>query len=470
MDLGQPVEANDAATKKYVDDATASIVIGTPGRIVIVDTDGMGLIGSAASISDFEIAGAAALAVAAAAANYDPAGAAAAAILNTVRKVDYVAKGAIQVASNASTPANFPAGNDGQIIVAHNAEGQGLIWLDATPGLLRNAMPNPQFEINLRGVASYTSGTVPLNNNDTWLIDQTLLLSDGNNIVSVAKETSVVPASAPSALRFTQVTINKKSGYLKIIESKDALKFAGRTVSYQLKAATKNGNVINNIRAAILTRTGTADSLTSNPVSAWGAQGTNPTFIAEWTARNVATNFGLTASYQTFKIENVAIPAGITNLAIMVWVDDTDAAVGDIVYFGDEQLNDGPVCLPFMPKSYQEALAQCRRFLRCWGGAGNYERIGSGGCVNTTTGYVFVPLDTPMRATPVLDVCSAAATFAIQPLAVACSAAPTIDAAGSSERGVNIGFTVAAGLTAGQAAILAANNSASMYFRITCEL
>jgi hypothetical protein len=58
MDLGQPVEANDAATKKYVDDSTQSVLIGAAGHLPIIQADGSGLEDSGAGIADFEIAGA----------------------------------------------------------------------------------------------------------------------------------------------------------------------------------------------------------------------------------------------------------------------------------------------------------------------------------------------------------------------------------------------------------------------------
>ena len=54
MDVGAPVEANDAATKAYVDSATASGgIIGVPNRIPIIDTDGIGMKDSGAYLSDY---------------------------------------------------------------------------------------------------------------------------------------------------------------------------------------------------------------------------------------------------------------------------------------------------------------------------------------------------------------------------------------------------------------------------------
>lgn len=61
MDLAQPIEPNDAATKKYVDDSTEATVIGNPGNLPVIDPDGSGLHDSLVSPSDFEAAGTTAL-------------------------------------------------------------------------------------------------------------------------------------------------------------------------------------------------------------------------------------------------------------------------------------------------------------------------------------------------------------------------------------------------------------------------
>lgn len=61
MDLAQPIEDNDAATKRYVDDSTEATVIGNPGNLPVIDPDGSGLHDSLTSLSDFEAAGTTAL-------------------------------------------------------------------------------------------------------------------------------------------------------------------------------------------------------------------------------------------------------------------------------------------------------------------------------------------------------------------------------------------------------------------------
>jgi len=232
-------------------------------------------------------------------------------------------------------------------------------------GLYYNAIINPQFQINQRAVATYTSSTTPANSDDAYLLDQWVLLSDGNDIVDVSQEFTIVPPGAPSCLKLEIETANKKFGKIFFLENKDALKFAGKSVSLQFKARTTIGKAIRNIRSAVLSWSSTADTITSDVVDAWGAEGSNPTLVANWTAENVAANLALVAdTWTTHKIENIAIDtASMANLAVFIWVDDADCAVDDLLYLADIQLNEGAVCLPFMPSDFQHEQIKCTRFL-----------------------------------------------------------------------------------------------------------
>jgi len=262
--------------------------------------------------------------------------------------------------AGADDPTYLAVGTKGQVLATQGASANP-VWLDKTPGLYYNAIINPQFQVNQRALAVYTSATDPANSDDTYLLDQWVLLSDGNDIVDVSQETAIVPSGAATALKLEVETANKKFGKIFFLENKDALKFAGKAVSLQFKARTTTGKAIRNIRAAVLSWSSTADTLTSDVVDAWGAEGNNPTLVANWTAENVAANLALIAdTWTTYKIENIAIDtASMANLAVFIWCDDADAAVDDLLYLGDVQLNEGPVCLPFMPMKFNEELLRC---------------------------------------------------------------------------------------------------------------
>jgi len=227
------------------------------------------------------------------------------------------------------------------------------------PGLYQQAIINGGFIVNQYAVSTYTSATTPANSDDTYLHDQWILLSDGNDVVDVYAATS--PNIPHSRVQFEVETANKKFGYLQIIENKDAYQFYGKTVSLQFKAATIAGKVIKNVRAAVLSWSSTADSVTSDVVASWGAEGNNPTWATNWTAENTATNLALVeGTWTTYKIENISVDtASMTNLAVFIWVDDTDAAVDDLFYLSDVQLNEGAVCTAYMPMRYEDEVARC---------------------------------------------------------------------------------------------------------------
>lgn len=254
------------------------------------------------------------------------------------------------------------ASGSGAYIKKTLAEAQALVCLPG--GLYWQALINGSFQINQQSVATYTSATAPANSDDTYLHDQWILLSDGNDIVDVSAESSVIPTGGSASVKFEVEMANKKFGYLQIIENKDAIKYAGKVASLQFKARTVTGKVIENLRAVVLSWSSTADAVTSDVVASWGAEGSNPTWATNWTAENTATNKALVAdTWTTFTIENIAIDtASMANLAVFIWVDDTDAAVDDLLYISDVQLNQGAVCLPYQPVKFVNDLLACKRF------------------------------------------------------------------------------------------------------------
>ena len=282
-----------------------------------------------------------------------------------------------------------------RVLTAYDYNGlvdnQNLIF-DEMPSipLYRQALINGNFDVWQRGT-SLDSTTTPANSDDTYLADRWILLSDGNDIVDVSRESTTFPEGSTYALKAEVETANKKFGICQILESVDATKFAGKTVSLSFQAHTPTGSVVENLRAAVISWDGTADTVTSDVVSAWGNEGTNPTLATNWTYENTPTDLALVAdTFTTFKIEGISIDtSGMTNLAVFIWVDDTDCAVDDVLRIAQVQLCEGDVALPFQPKSYDTELKDCQRY---------FERkfpevangfICPGMVISTTTAYGF---------------------------------------------------------------------------------
>lgn len=226
-----------------------------------------------------------------------------------------------------------------------------------------NLIINGQGLIGQRGL-SFTSSTSPSNSNDTYLLDRMLLLSDGNNIVDVSRETSEVPQGAYSSIKFDVETANKQFAYCQIFEAKQAVKIIGGNASLSFKAKKGGSNAtLETLRAAIISWDGTEDSVTSDLVATWAGAGTNPTLASNWTYENTPSDLTLTTSFQTFKIENVSIDtASAKNVAVLIWCDDTDATAGDLAYIGDIKLEEGSIATPYKSESIENIIIKCQRF------------------------------------------------------------------------------------------------------------
>lgn len=248
----------------------------------------------------------------------------------------------------------------------------------------RNLIINGQGIVAQQGV-TFDSTTTPANNDDTYLFDQMVLLSDGNDIVDVSQETTIVPLGAPSCIKFDVETANKKFGYMQPLEAKDSAAIIGGVASFSFKARKGGSNVtLEKLRAAIISWNGTEDSITTDVVSTWNAASANPTLAANWTYENTPVDLVLTDSFQTFKIENVDIDtSGAKNSAVFIWCDDTDATVGDLAYIGDIKLETGAISTLFKARPFYEEFRLCDYF---WGL--NY--AGSG--VSSTTVRVSSPI------------------------------------------------------------------------------
>ena len=123
----------------------------------------------------------------------------------------------------------------------------------------QNLLINGSMLINQRGGgAAITSASTYNNNDDSYTLDRFNLVSDGNDIVQ-------------------------------FIEAKDSHPAIGQTVSLQFKAKVSNAR-LTDVRAAVISWDGTADSVTSDVVNAWENASTVPTLATNWTYENTAAS------------------------------------------------------------------------------------------------------------------------------------------------------------------------------------
>lgn len=258
----------------------------------------------------------------------------------------------------------------------------------AAPPVRDNLIINGDFSVAQRGT-SFTSATWRANNDDSYLLDRWLLLSDGNDIVDVTQIASPFSRSR-YALQAEVETANKRFGFCQIIEANTCIPLRGQKISVSFAAKTVSAKLINNVRVAVLEWTGTADTVTSDVVSDWAS---NLTFATNWAALNTPANLALTTSEQTFKVENLTVGTSCNNLAVFVWVDDTDCAADDILQLGEVQVVRGSVVPEFVSLPYADELQRClSRYLEL--------TIHFGGEASSTSKRITIPYNTVMRSTP----------------------------------------------------------------------
>lgn len=260
----------------------------------------------------------------------------------------------------------------------------------------RNMLINGDFRVAQRGT-SFTS-TSGANNDDTYNLDRWTLLSDGNDIVDVTQSTTA-PTDGLYSIGLDVETVNKKFGILQIVEQRNIVGAIGQVVTLSFQARI-SGTSISNVKAVVLAWSGTADTVTSDVVSAWGADGVTPTWATNWTAENTPSNLAVTSSWATYRIQATIDTANTRNLAVFIWCDDTTTTLGDFLYVTNVQLEIGAVASPFERRSFPEELALCQRYYFRWtaGQAGASVAVLASWSEGSAYGTFFLP--TTLRTFP----------------------------------------------------------------------
>jgi hypothetical protein len=334
----------------------------------------------------------------------------------------------------------------------------------------RNVIINGAMMVAQRGT-SFTSATTVVNNDDAYTLDRWYILSDGNDVVDVTQESSTVPTNGLRAIALDVETANKKFGLAQIIEQKNCIGLIGNTVTLSFKAKVSATTNLDNVKAAIIAWSGTADTVTSDIISAWGIEGTDPTLIANATYENTPANLSLTTSYATYSVSAAVDTASTKNIIVFIWSDVTTTSTGgsDILYVTDVQLEIGSTATPFERRPFSVEQDACLRYFQKWGGSNLFERVALGTCVSTTRCDVLFNPSIWFRVVPAVTV-NSAANFAIYDGALTACTAVAIDSASSTVATVNIQADVASGLTVGRSGEFITNNTTSAYIALDSEM
>ena len=302
---------------------------------------------------------------------------------------------------------------------------------------------------------SFTAATTFPNNDAVYLADQWVLLSDGNDIVDVSKDTD-------GSLLATVATANKQFGFVHIVRADNAAAVMGDVISAAVNAKASG---IGTLRMAVLTWDGTADACTRDVVATWAGGGTEPTWATNWTREGSVVDLTLGASFATQEAENVSLDtASGKQFAVVVWIDDTDASVSDTLNIKWVSAIPGsthPTLPPYRLASGERAL--CRSEFRLLAN-GTDNAIGLGYQIDGTNGVVF--LDISMSEVPTLTI-SSAGHFTFFPDSVVATALTANTSSTTEIFGIDI--TVASGFAANDSGALQSSNASALLY-LTCEL
>ena len=292
---------------------------------------------------------------------------------------------------------DLKGGTTGQILSKASNTDLDFTWTAASGSPInKNYLINGGFAIAQRG----TSFTASNNNDDAYTLDRWYILSDTNDVIDVTQDTTTVPTNGQFAIALDVETVNKKFGIATIIENKDVIGLVGNTVTFSFKAKVSATTKLDNVKAAIVAWSGTADSVTSDIISAWNVEGTNPTLIANATYENSPVNLNLTTSYATYSVSAAVDTASTKNLILFVWSDVTDTTLGDFLYIAEAKLELGSSATAFEYAGGTIAgeLAACQRYY--FELADGLQQVGFGRRSNATTLVYSVPVATTMRTSP----------------------------------------------------------------------
>lgn len=259
----------------------------------------------------------------------------------------------------------------------------------------RNAIINGDMSVNQRGTAGVVSDA-------NYSLDRWVFLGDATT-GSITQSNGW--SSGLYSLGCVPQTNNKKFGFLQIIEQKNLAGLRNATVSLSFKMFIGGSN-INNVKAAVLSWAGTADSVTRDVVSSWNSTNVTPTFVANWTLENTPSNlYSSSFAWTDCKLTANVDSATVNNLAVFIWCDTTAATSSDSMYITDVQLEAGSIATPFERRTHQEQLSNCQRYYQRFLGGTNGLLLGYGFADAIGTAYnATFPLRTTMRAIPTIGI------------------------------------------------------------------
>lgn len=212
-------------------------------------------------------------------------------------------------------------------------------------------------------------------NSGTYIADQTILLSDGNGVITSS-------SAIGSPLNLSMVIANKKFGIFQIIEDLNCVNLQQYLTS--LSAVITTSTTPHTFKMAILSSATSSATAPRAAVSSWNVAGTNPSLTAPWVYASSVADFVPDDSTLNFNVLNAQSLAPATCYGVLIWCDSADMGVGDYANFWNASLVRNQTASMAPNEDVDTVLSRCRRYV--------YRTYGVGvanGFVTQTESYSF---------------------------------------------------------------------------------
>ena len=362
-------------------------------------------------------------------------------------------KGDLVPGTGSGTFARLAAGNNGETLVADSSTSTGLRY--QAPKSV-NGIINSNFSVWQRGTSNNT--TALAYTADRWQ-------RGGNTHYGVSRTTVSDTTNLPFiqyAARIQRTAGSTNTGIIDIaysMETVDAIKYAGRTVTFSIYARKGANYSGGNMEFSVYTGTGTDQS-----IMAGGYTGIT---------NSLAGSTAITTSMVRYQA-TATLPTNLTELALYISYTPTGTAgAADYIDITGIQLESGSVATPYAPYSgtIQGELAACQRYYFRTTASAAYSSLTLTGQGNTTTiADCMLPVPVTMRTYPIsVDY----ANVALSDEVAGTYTGGTLSISGSiySNQFIPIRYTHgSAALTTYRVYKIIANNNTSAYVGVSAEL
>lgn len=295
--------------------------------------------------------------------------------------------------SNGTSAVNFSAGTKDVVSDIPKAKQVNLAEIGSLAGF-RNRLINGGFRICQRNGATATATA-----DNAYFADRWRFLGEQTETLA-ALDTNMTAAGIlyDGALQFGGTT--KKGGFWQIIESINCRDLRGSSVTFSAYLKVSNTR-LGDIRMGIVEFTGTADSVSGDPISAWGAGSAGVTLAANYAFLNTPANLNVTTANAQYSV-TATVGSSANNLAVFVWNDDASYSANDSLYIANAQLEmaDGPK--GFERRLYQQELLLARRYYFKHNPSVQYAAYGACFMATTSSAQAYLQYPIEMRANPTI--------------------------------------------------------------------